>query len=254
MNSSISDKNRHHNCVGKDIFMIHKSKKPYVRDLYLAYLIDGAMLTTLDNYPVIEKWMIATELPKEIIQWDRRRDIKDPSTTAMCFYCNDSEFNPILGNPKAYVNKLKKYACVIGVDPSPYDNMPLVVQKSQIYINIAISFYFGKQGIKIIPNVRFGDDRTATCLEAFPKHTLIAVGTNGFTHKMENRINFARQIDLIIKKLSPSGIVVYGPASSEIFGLARLSGIPIYQYDSYMMKENRKDKENRLSEGKKDER
>ncbi len=103
--------------------MLHKSKSPYVRDLYLAYLIDGANRTLTDGYPVIERWMVATEPPKEIIQWDRRRDISDPSETTMCFYCNDWGFNPILGNPKAYVDKLRKYACVVGIDPSPYDNM-----------------------------------------------------------------------------------------------------------------------------------
>lgn len=48
--------------------MLHKSKKPYIRDLYLAYLINGANFTPTDNYPVIERWMVATEPPKDIIQ------------------------------------------------------------------------------------------------------------------------------------------------------------------------------------------
>ncbi len=172
----------------------------------------------------------------------------------MCFYCNDWGFNPILGNPKAYVDKLRKYACVVGIDPSPYDNMPLVVQKSQIYLNLAITYYFGRQEIKIIPNVRLGDDRTSSCLEAFPKHTLIAIGTHGFTRRLDNRYIFASQIDKVVKELEPSGIIVYGPASDELFGIARLAGIPIYQYDSYTMKENRKDRERKLSEAKNDER
>lgn len=61
---------------------------------------------------------------------------------------------------------------VVGIDASPYDNMPLVVQKSQIYLNLAITYYFGRKGIKVIPNVRLGDDRTFTSLEAYPqKHS-----------------------------------------------------------------------------------
>ncbi len=52
--------------------MIKKRKSPYLRDVYLAYLIDGARRTGTDGFPIIEEWMVATEPPKEIIQWDRR--------------------------------------------------------------------------------------------------------------------------------------------------------------------------------------
>lgn len=234
--------------------MLRKSKTPYIRDVYLAYLIDGARRTETDEFPIIEEWMVATEPPKEIIQWDRRQDVVDPKTTAMCFYCNDYGFTPILNNPKAYVEKLKQYAMVVGVDASPYDNMPLVVQKSQIYLNLAITYYFGTQGIKIVPNVRIGDDRTLSSLEAYPKHTLIAIGTNGFTKRLENRFIFAEQVMRVVDALEPSGIIVYGNAIEDIFGYARLKGIPIYQYDSYTMKENKKDELRKLSEVDKDER
>ena len=68
---------------------IKKSKTPHVRDVYLAYLIDGARRTETDEFPKIEEWMVATEPPKEIIQWDRRYDVKEPLNTAICFYCCD---------------------------------------------------------------------------------------------------------------------------------------------------------------------
>ena len=172
----------------------------------------------------------------------------------MCFYCVDPSFTPILANPKAYVNKLKEYQVVIGVDASPYDNMPIVVQKSQIYLNLGITYYYGSQGIKVIPNVRLGDNRTLSSLEAYPHHTLIAIGTNGFTKLLENRYLFSDQVMRILDELEPIGICVYGPAPDEIFGYARLKGIPIYQYDSYTMKENKKDKLRKLSEVNQDER
>lgn len=233
--------------------MLHKSKTPYVRDVYLAYLIDGARRTETDEFPIIEEWMVATEPPKEIIQWDRRCDVINPSNTAICFYCCDPGFQPILGNPKRYVEKMKQYQCVIGLDASPYDNMPLVVQKSQIYLNLAITYYYGSLGIKIIPNVRLGDDRTSSSLEAYPKHTLIAIGTHGFTKRLDNRFVFKRQVEEIVNHLEPSGICVYGPVSDEIFGCAKDKGIPIYQFDSYTMKENKKDRNPILSEVDEDE-
>jgi hypothetical protein len=225
---------------------IKKSKTPYIRDVYLAYLIDGARRSETDEFPIIEEWMVATEPPKEIIQWDRRCDVKDPSNTAICFYCSDYGFQPILGNPKRYTEKMKQYQCVVGLDASPYDNMSITVQRSQIYLNLGITYYYGSLGIKVIPNVRLGDDRTLTSLEAYPKHTLIAIGSHGFTKRLDNRYIFAHQVIRIIDELEPSGICVYGPTPDEIFGYARLMGIPIYQYDSYTMKENAKDRERKL--------
>ncbi len=222
--------------------MIKKSKTPYVRDVYLAYLIANARRTKTDNYPIIEEWMVAAEPPKNIVQWDRRKDVIDPKTTGMSFYCCDYEFQPILGNPKRYVEKLRNYQCVLGMDASPYDNMPIWVQKSQIGLNLGITYYYGSVGIKIIPNVRLGDNRTLSSLEAYPKHTLIAVGTNGFIKTLENRQIFEEQLSRVIEALEPTGICVYGYDLHEIFWKAEFLGIPIYQYDSYTMIENEKDK------------
>lgn len=222
--------------------MIHKSKTPFLRDVYLAYLISGARRTKTDEFPIIEEWMVSKEPPKEMIQWDRRRDVINEKETAINFYCSDYTFNPILGNPKQYLEKLRRYSMVVGMDSSPYDNMPIVVQKSQIYLNLAITYFFGSHGLKVIPNVRLGDDRTMSSLEAYPKHTLISLGTNGFTKNLENRKIFSNQVLKVIDTLLPSGICVYGRIPNDIFDIVRLYGIPIYQYDSYTMKQNTKDR------------
>jgi len=234
--------------------MIKKSKTPYLRDVYLAYLIDGARRTKTDGFPIIEEWMVATEPPKEIIQWDRRCDVTSPKETGICFYCQDPGFQPILGNPKGYVEKLEQYYCIVGIDASPYDNMPLVVQKSQIYLNLGITYYYGSLGYKVIPNVRLGNNDTLSSLEAYPKHTLISIGTHGFIKRLDNRSIFKEQVKIIVNELEPLGICVYGPVSEEIFVYAIEKDIPIYQYDSYTMKENKKDKQNKLSEVKNNER
>lgn len=218
--------------------MHKKYRKPYKRDVFLAYLTDGAKRTSFDEYPIIENWMIEKEIPSHIIQWDRKNDVNDYSNTCICFYCNDEKLNGVLGNPIKYVDELKKYKCIVGMDASPYDNMPLWSQKSQIGLNLAITYYFGSLGIKVIPNVRLGDDRTFSSLEAYPKGTLIAIGTNGFVKNNENRYFFANQLVKVVDTLEPSGIVVYGYDNYEIFAYPRLKGIPIYQYDSWTMKRN----------------
>lgn len=214
-------------------------KKPYIRDVYLAYLIDGAKRTEVDGYPIIEKWMVAKEPPKEVFQWDRRYDVKEPSSSGMSFYCVDEKLIPILNNPIKYIEKLSIYQCVLGMDASPYDNMPLVVQKSQIYDNLAITYFYGKNGLKIIPNVRVGTNDTLNSLEAYPKNTLISIGTHGFTRNLSNKKIFREQVKIIVDTLSPTEILVYGPASEYVFEAAINSSIPIYQYNSYTMNRNK---------------
>lgn len=212
----------------------------YVRTLFLSYLVEGAERTKPDGYPIIERWMVTTDPPKEVCQWDCRYEVTNPESTGMSFYCRDEKFTPILNNPRNYVDKLSKYACIIGMDASPYDNMPLAVQKSQIYTNLATTYYFGAQGLEIIPNVRLGNDDTIGMLDAIPKECLIAVGTNGFIWNIENRKIFRDQISIVVDVLRPTGIIVYGQVYDYVFQSAINEGIPIFQYDSHTMKRNSK--------------
>ncbi len=217
-----------------------KSKKlpPYIRDVYLSYLIRGARMTE-EGFPIIEDWMVSNEIPENIVQWDCRDKIKGKANTAISFYCNDQYFQPILSNPKNYLEKLSSYAMVIGMDASPYDNMPLIVQLSQIYINLAITYYFGRNGLKIVPNIRLGIDETACSLKAYPRQTLISIGTNGFVNNKENNILFSRQVKTVIDNLSPTGILVYGTMPKLIFDYPRSLQIPIYDFESFIHKRRR---------------
>lgn len=227
----------------------HYLTNPYVRDVFLSYLIKGARRTIPDGYPIIEDWMVATQIPKEVFQWDCRHEVTNPSITGMSFYCKDEGFTPVLNNPHRYVEKLSQYACIVGMDASPYDNMPLVVQKSQIYVNLAITYFFGTQGLKVIPNVRLGNDDTIGILDAIPKSCLIAVGTNGFTWRRDNRKKFKDQMNIVIDVLHPTGIIVYGQSYDYVFQSAINANIPIYQYDSHTIKRNAEVKSNRMLEG-----
>jgi len=219
------------------------AKAKFLVDSYFAYLINGAERTEPDGYPIIPKEMVAKEPPKALFQWDRRRDVKDPTISGMSFYCQDYRLVPILSNPRAYVEKLKPFGVVLGMDLSPWDNMPLVEQEHNIFINLAVTYYFGKQGLPIIPNVRLGIRGTYRSLEAYPKGTLIAIGTNGFTKALSNRDVFAGQVGLVVETLRPSGIIVYGPVDNWVFLSAVAQGIPIYQFESFSMKRSRERKE-----------
>lgn len=219
--------------------IISNKKPPYIRDVYLARVIEGARFTD-DGYPIIEKWMVATELPEEISQWNCRSKVKHPEITGMSFYCTDQYFQPIISNPHKYLDKLEVYKMIVGLDASPYDNMPPIVQCSQIFVNLAVTYYYGRNGLKVVPNVRLGHPMTYDSLKAYPHGTLIAIGTNGFVYEKENRKIFLKQIILIVDELKPLGIIVYGTAPDELFEYPKKMGIPIYVYESFIHKRRTK--------------
>jgi len=85
----------------------------------------------------------------------------------------------------------------------------------------------------VIVDVRFGDKRTYHCTcDGVPKRCVIAVGTYGTLKNKEDRHIFVNGLDVIVKILHPTVIVVYGAAPDAIFAKYRAMGIQIVQFDS----------------------
>ena len=125
------------------------------------------------------------------------------------------------------------------MDCSPFDNMPAWIADHQIGMNLSVTYYFGKCGLKVIPNVRVANTPgSEESLLACPKHVLIAIGTNGFTREIANRDVFMAQVSKVVEALEPAGIIVYGPANDDIFLTPRFMGVPIYQFYSFMQRRN----------------
>lgn len=212
----------------------------FKRDLFLANLTKGARLTKEDEYPIIEKWMVADKPPKSIIQYDRRSTLSSKKGHTLCFYCDDKYLNAAISKIDENIGEFLEYESIIGMDASPFDDMPLRVQQSQIFVNIACTYALGRKGKKIYPNVRLGDNRTISSLQAYPKGTLISIGTNGFVKDSKNKVIFAEQLKIVCDVLSPTGIIVYGPAPDDIFAYPKSLNIKIYRYESYIEKRWRK--------------
>ena len=217
----------------------NKSTSPYQRNVFLAYLIDGARRTSEDGFPIIERFMVSDILPDEIAQWDQRCKVKIPEKTSMSFYCRDFTFTPVLNNPSKYIEALRIYQSIIGMDASPYDNMPPVVQMSQIYQNLALTYYYGRKGIPVIPNLRLGGKNAYRSLDAYPKSTLLAVGTNGFMKAKSNHSVFQKELSRSVNFLMPTGLLIYGPFP-EWLRQALPASLPISIYPSFIMKRRQK--------------
>ena len=103
--------------------------------------------------------------------------------------------------------------------------MPLLAQMCNVYRNRALGCFFQKHGIYVIPNVRWGDERsytTAVLPERFaflgvPKHSIVSIGTYGCIQGEENARHFRDGLVAMIDYLEPKVVLVYGAKPDRIF-------------------------------------
>lgn len=114
-----------------------------------------------------------------------------------------------------------------------YRDMPLAMQIWNIYRSRAIGNWLQKNGVKVIPNIRFGDRRTyRICCDGISNNCIIAVGTHGTLKHVVDREIFVRGLDVVIRRLEPTVIVVYGAAPDYIFKKYEDAGIKIVKFSS----------------------
>ena len=153
------------------------------------------------------------------------------------FYQDDGEFERLWNNPRRYLPILKRFAGVISPDFSLYRDMPLVMQQWNIYRSRAIGHWLQENGVTVIPNIRFGDERTyeLSCA-GIQKHGTIAVGSHGCIKLLSDRNYFVSGLKYVVDRLEPSTLVVYGAAPDKIFTPYKEKGIEVLQFDSDFMK------------------
>lgn len=92
-------------------------------------------------------------------------------------------------------------------------------------MNRAIGHYFQSKGMYVIPNIRWGDERTYTTTElpekaAFlgaPKHSILSVGTYGCIKSKEDKRYFREGLIAMLDELEPEVVLVYGSMPRQIF-------------------------------------
>ena len=146
----------------------------------------------------------------------------------VCFYEHDINFREILTNTEDYVDDLKRFPGIITPDCSLYIDAPLCVQIADIYLNRAVGYYLSKQGIYVIPNIRWGDERTYTdeyfgekvAFQGVDKHSIVSIGTYGQIRSAESKRLFREGLVELLKELEPEVVLVY--EQNEIYTIPRL--------------------------------
>lgn len=190
-----------------------------VDDSFQSFLVCDAKFTDNEEYPILPLEFVSKQIPVDIMPFNKAITYRgDLSKTFICTFSPDKSFERVRRNPKRYVDFFKRTAGIIGFDFSIHSDMQVIKQKAQINDNLSLTYYYAKEGIPVIPNLRCGiDELLPEFLEAIPKHAIVAVGTHGFIKETQEKYEWYCFIETIINELQPSTIVVYGSLNSHIF-------------------------------------
>ncbi len=206
-----------------------------VKDNFQAFLIEDAKFVSQEEYPLLEEWMISEEPPNKIIPFNKIKEVKNIEEYYICFYCRDEDFKRVKRNPRQYVNMFRRSKGIVGLDFSVHTDMPLIKQKSQLNNNLSLTYFFGKSGVSIIPNIRYGSEKTKNdYLESIPKGSMIAFGTYGFIKTIKEQNVWFDVILDVIRIIEPKRVIIYGSLPRDLRNWFHLHDVDLHIYPSYM--------------------
>lgn len=199
------------------------------KDVFNAFLVSDAEYAGEYEFPIL---FPTSQIPNRLIVFSKALRSKDFDQWVH-FYSDDATFERLWRNPVKYLPILKEFNGVILPDFSLYRDMPFAMQIWNIYRSRAIGHWLQSNGVNIIVNIRYGDERTyQICCDGVPRNSVIAIGTHGTMKNRADRSILLDGLDIVVKRLQPSDIVIYGTAPDKYFLKYRSAGIRIHQFDS----------------------
>lgn len=85
-------------------------------------------------------------------------------------------------------------------------------------MNRAVGFYLQKNGVNIIPNVRWSDKSSFEyCFLGIPKNSVVSISTHGCIRSKKQRETFKVGLDAMLEELKPVKVLVHGHMPDEVF-------------------------------------
>ena len=197
--------------------------KNIIDDGFSSHLVETALFDGVFEIPHIPgpKEII---IPKGMIPFSKRKQSKT-HLEAVSFYEHDIKFKTILTSTDKYISELNDFPAIISPDCSLYRDMPFVLQITNTYMNRAIGVYLYANGFYVIPNVRWGDERTYTTCEISEKiaflgvdrNSIVSIGTYGCIRGKENKYHFKAGLEAMLDELTPKVVLVYGSMPKSVF-------------------------------------
>ena len=164
-------------------------------------------------------------IPSVAVPFSKRKAITNPLEEILVFYEQDPKFRDFISVPQKYIDELKDIQIISTPDCSLYRDMPLWEQIANIGVSRSVGYYLQQQGKYVIPNARWGDERTYTkglfdyipAFSGIPKNSIVSIGTYGCSKSTEDKYFLEAGLEAMLTELTPQVVVVYGSYNPVIF-------------------------------------
>ena len=215
------------------------SKKP-VKDVFGLWqieMLESGEFAGKYDFPLISG---TSKVPEILIPFSMCAKELDTQNKAVHFYELDEKFVSCLDSKAKITKKLeifKRYKCIILPDFSIYRDMPLSMQIFQTYKSRAVGAFLEHNGIKVIPNIRWGDERTYEfAFDGIEKWGVVAVGTLGAYGDKINTNYFENGFIKMLEELDPETVLCYGNISDGLKNECSLRKINVIIYPTEISK------------------
>lgn len=191
-------------------------KKTKYDDGFHSYLVEGATIVGEPGIPLLMD-LGNTQIPKDIIPFEKAKYQAD-KRNYVHFYMHDKTFSDVLTSTTKYLDLLKQFDGVITPDCSLLIGQSKCLQQTNTYFNRAVGYYLQKNGIPVIPNVRWSDESSFEyCFLGIPKQSIVSVSTHGCIRSNEQKRIFKTGLKEMLKVLEPTDVLVHGYMPDVVF-------------------------------------
>lgn len=193
-------------------------------DGFNSKLIETAFFEGMLEIPILEA---PSEIifPSVAIPFSKHKKLHNEDEM-LVFYEQDHEFREFVSTPQNFMDELKNVKIISTPDCSLYRDMPLWEQLTNIGVSRSVGYYLQQQGKYVIPNARWGDERTYTkgifdyipAFSGIPKNSIVSIGTYGCSKSKEDKYFLEAGLESMLTELTPKVVIVYGSYNTNIFG------------------------------------
>lgn len=192
-------------------------RKTIFDDGFQDYLVAGATFVGSPGIPMLMD-LHNTQIPREMIPFSKAKSNQN-HRAYVHFYMHDREFSRVLTSTTKYLDIMKLYDGVITPDCSMTINQAPCLQQANTYMNRAVGFFFQKNGIPVIPNIRWSDESSYDyCFLGVPAGQIVCISTHGCLKTPTLREAFKQGLGVMLDRLQPSAVLVHGYMPDYIFG------------------------------------
>lgn len=192
-------------------------------DGFNSKLIETAFYESVLEIPRLDPHEII-EIPDGAVPFSQRKK-RIGNKQLLVFYEHDPVFRELVSVPQKYDEEISGFKYISTPDCSLYRDMPLIFQLANIAVSRSIGYYYQEKGKYVIPNVRWGDERTYTselfetppAFAGIPKHDIVSIGSYGCCKTKEDKYYLSHGLDAMLNYLEPKAVIVYGCFSDKVF-------------------------------------